>query len=74
MVTENELLDLCKYIVESGLDNGADAIEASAVDESNMDSEVEMGQIKSVNKTAGAQIAIRLYIGKKMGCAFTNIP
>jgi PmbA protein len=74
MVTENELLDLCKYIVESGLDIGADAIEASAVDESSMNSEVEMGQMKSMNKTTGAQIAIRLYIGKKMGCAFTNIP
>jgi PmbA protein len=74
MVSENELLDLCKHIVKIGKDKGADAIEASATDESNLESEVEMGQIKSMNQTAGAQIAIRLYIGKKMGCAFTNIP
>ena len=74
MSKEKELLELCKHIVKYGLDNGADAIEASAYDESNLDSEVEMGQVKSVNRTTGAQIAIRLYIGKKMGCAFTNIP
>ncbi|MHA1575872.1 MAG: TldD/PmbA family protein, partial [Candidatus Thorarchaeota archaeon] len=74
MTKEKELLELCKHIVKFGLENGADAIEASAYDESNLDSEVEMGQVKSVNRTTGAQIAIRLYIGKKMGSAFTNIP
>ena len=73
MVTESELLDLCKHIVDVGKSNGADAIEASATDSFNLDSEVEMGQIKSMNQTAGAEIAIRLYIGKKMGCAVTNI-
>ncbi|MHA1481497.1 MAG: metallopeptidase TldD-related protein, partial [Candidatus Thorarchaeota archaeon] len=74
MTKEKELLELCKHIVKFGLENGAEAIEASAQDISNLDSEVEMGQVKSMNRTTGSEIAIRLYIGKKMGCAFTNIP
>jgi len=73
MVSEKELLELCKYIVTIGKDGGATAIEALAQFENQIESDIELSQISSVNQRIGTGIAIRLYIGKKMGSAFTNI-
>jgi len=74
MVTETQLLELCQYIVTVGKDAGATAIEASAKYENQIDTDIELSQISSVNQRIGTGIAIRLYIDKKMGSAFTNIP
>ena len=73
MVSEKELLELCQYIVTIGKDAGATAVEALAKAETNLDTDIELSQISSVNQKIGTGIAIRLYIGKKMGSAFTNI-
>ncbi|TFG27294.1 TldD/PmbA family protein [Candidatus Thorarchaeota archaeon] len=73
MVSENELLELCKYIVATGKNAGATAIEALAQFENQIESDIELSQISSVNQRISTEIAIRLYIGKKMGSAFTNI-
>ena len=73
MVSENELLKLCQYIVSIGKKNGATAIEALAKYENQIDTDIELSQISSVNKRIGTGIAIRLYIDNKMGSAFTNI-
>ncbi len=73
MADEKQLLELCKYIVDSGQKKGADAIEAYSVYQSELEAEVRQGQINTVNKKIGDQIAIRLYIGKRMGSAFTNL-
>jgi PmbA protein len=73
MVSEKELLELCQYIVTIGKDAGATAVEALAKAETNLDTDIELSQISSVNQKIGTEIAIRLYIGKKMGSAFTNI-
>ncbi|MHA2002845.1 MAG: TldD/PmbA family protein [Candidatus Thorarchaeota archaeon] len=74
MIEEKVLLDLCKHIVESGKTKGADHIEVHATSEAEVESDVEMGQISQVSKKNLSEIAIRLYIGKRMGSAFTNIP
>jgi PmbA protein len=74
MIDEITLLDLCEYIVKTGKERGAEHIEVQATSESEVESDVEMGQISQVSKKSLSEIAIRLYIGKKMGCAFTNIP
>jgi len=74
MVNETELLELCQYIVETGKQAGATAVEALAQYENQFDTDIELSQISSVNQRIGTSIAIRLYIGKKMGSAFTNIP
>ncbi|MHA2193329.1 MAG: PmbA/TldA family metallopeptidase, partial [Candidatus Thorarchaeota archaeon] len=74
MIEEKVLLDLCKHIVESGKAKGADHIEVHATSEAEVESDVEMGQISQVSKKNLSEIAIRLYIGKQMGSAFTNIP
>ncbi len=73
MIDEKQLLDLCKYIVKSGQKKGADAIEVHGVFLSELEANVRQGQVNSVNKKLGTSIAIRLYIGKKMGSAFTNL-
>ncbi|MHA2140649.1 MAG: TldD/PmbA family protein [Candidatus Thorarchaeota archaeon] len=74
MIEEEVLLDLCEYIVKSGKEKGADHIEVLAGSESEVESDIEMGQISQVSKKNLSEIAIRLYIGKRMGSAFTNIP
>ena len=74
MVSETQLLELCQYIVKVGLDAGATAIEALAKYENQIDTDIELSQISSVNQRIGTEISIRLYIDKKMGSAFTNIP
>ncbi|TFG97496.1 TldD/PmbA family protein [Candidatus Thorarchaeota archaeon] len=74
MVSEKELLELCRYIVTIGKDAGATAIESLAKYENQIDTDIELSQISSVNQKIGTGIAIRLYIDKRMGSAFTNIP
>ena len=74
MVSETQLLDLCQYIVSVGKDAGATAIEALVKYENQIDTDIELSQISSVNQRLGTGIAIRLYIDKRMGSAFTNIP
>jgi PmbA protein len=74
MIEEKTLLDLCEYIVNAGKERGAEHIEVHATSESEVESGVEMGQISQVSKKNLSEIAIRLYIGKRMGSAFTNIP
>jgi len=74
MVRENQLLEICQYIVEIGIESGATAVEALAKNESQFETVIALSQISSVNQRIGTSIAIRLYIGKKMGSAFTNIP
>ncbi|MGY5878625.1 MAG: TldD/PmbA family protein [Candidatus Thorarchaeota archaeon] len=74
MVSETQLLELCKYIVTSGKEAGATSVEALAKYENQIDTDIELSQISSVNKRIATEISIRLYIGKRMGSAFTNIP
>jgi PmbA protein len=74
MVSESQLLELCQYVVSTGMDAGATAIEALAKYENQIDTDIELSQISSVNQRIGTEIAIRLFIGKRMGSAFTNIP
>ncbi len=72
-VDEKQLLDLCKHIISFGKNREADSIEVRAIYESELETVVRMGQVNSVNMTTGTQIAIRLYLGKRMGSAFTNL-
>jgi len=74
METERDLIDLCQYAVMMGQKMGANAIEVQSQANSALDADVELGQVSSVNKRVGTEFAIRLYYGKRMGCAFTNIP
>ena len=73
-MNENILLELCKHVVAYGEEKGIDAIEARAIFDAEIETEIQMAQISSVNKTTGSQIAIRVYLGKQMGSSFTNIP
>jgi PmbA protein len=73
MTTEKELLDLCKYAVDAAKAAGATDVEAHAQAESNLESEIELAEIAIVNQSVSTGIAIRVFMGKKMGCAFTNI-
>jgi PmbA protein len=72
-MNEGALLELCEYIVSKGLGRGASAVEVLARSASEMESTIEMGQISSVNRKMGDEISIRLYSGRRMGSAFTNI-
>ena len=74
METERDLIDLCQHAVTMGQKMGADAIEVQSQANSNLDADVELAQVSSVNKRVSTEFAIRLYYGKRMGCAFTNIP
>ncbi|MHA1960792.1 MAG: TldD/PmbA family protein [Candidatus Thorarchaeota archaeon] len=74
MPDEKELLELCKHIVSGGKGLGADHVEALAQSGVDLETEVELGQVSTVSNKMNEEIAIRLYIGKRMGCAFTNIP
>ncbi|UCH57638.1 MAG: hypothetical protein JSV18_01585, partial [Candidatus Bathyarchaeota archaeon] len=74
MVSENELLVLCEYLIATGQRKGASAVEVLARSVDEMEANIEMGEISSVNRKVGDEIAIRLYVGKRMGSAFTNIP
>jgi PmbA protein len=74
MTNEKELLELCNYIVSVGMKSGASAIETLAQSQNELETDIELSEIKSVNQKIGTEIAIRLFIGKRMGSAFTNIP
>lgn len=74
MTKEKELQELCNYIVSLGMKSGATAIEALAQAQNELETEIELSEINSVNQKIGTEIAIRLFIGKRMGSAFTNIP
>lgn len=73
MVEEKELLDLCRFIVEKAKSAGATDAEALARAESELESDIELAEISVVNQSISTSIAIRVFVGKKMGCAFTNI-
>ncbi|MFX1484558.1 MAG: TldD/PmbA family protein [Promethearchaeota archaeon] len=73
METEKELLELCQFVVTQAQELGAEAAEAHARSEIELESDVELAQISSVNQQTAVQIAIRVFIGKRMGSAFTNI-
>ncbi|MDF1540519.1 MAG: TldD/PmbA family protein [Candidatus Thorarchaeota archaeon] len=73
MLSEETLLDICKNIVEEGKKLGADQLEVQAQDSTDLEAVIEMAQVSTVNLTAGVEIAIRVFIGKKTGSAFTNI-
>ncbi|MCW3978540.1 MAG: TldD/PmbA family protein, partial [Candidatus Bathyarchaeota archaeon] len=53
---------------------GASAIEALASSGFEMGAEIENAEISSVNQRVADMFSIRVYLGKKMGAAFTNIP
>jgi PmbA protein len=74
MRKEKELLELCKYVVSFGMKSGATEIEALAQWHNDLEADIELSEINSVNQKIGTEIAIRLFIGKRMGSAFTNIP
>ena len=74
MIDEERLHELCAFGIKRGTDGGATQIEIQAQLVNELESTVELGQVSSVNRKDGAEIAIRLFIGKKMGSAFTNIP
>lgn len=73
MTTEKELLDLCKYAVDTAKAAGATDVEVLARAESELQSDIELSEIASVNQNVSTSIALRVFIGKKMGCAFTNM-
>ena len=71
---ENKLLELSGYIVSKGLQLGASDVEVLSRSSSEVDVVIESGEISGVENRLSDGIAIRLYIGKRMGSAFTNIP
>ncbi len=73
VIDEKELLALCDHAVAFGVANGADQIEVQAQFKSELETEVEQGQVSSVNRIMGSEIAVRVFLDKRMGSAFTNI-
>jgi len=71
---EKKLLELSEYIVSKGQQLGASDIEVQSRSSSEVDAVINNGEISGVERRLSDAIAIRLYIGKKMGSAFTNIP
>ncbi|MDP6049209.1 MAG: TldD/PmbA family protein [Candidatus Bathyarchaeota archaeon] len=71
---EKKLLELSGYIVSKGQRLGASDVEVLSRSTSEIDVIVKSGEISGVEKRLSDGIAIRLYIGKRMGSAFTNIP
>ncbi len=71
---ENKLLELSGYIVSKGQQMGASDVEVLSRSSSEVDVVIESGEISGVENRLSDGIAIRLYIGKRMGSAFTNIP
>lgn len=74
MTTEQEILKLCEYAVNLAKEQGATDAEARAQTQTELEAEIELAQISSVNQSIGTGIAIRVFVGKRMGAAFTNIP
>jgi PmbA protein len=71
---EKKLLELCGYIVSKGQTLGASDVEVLSQSSSEVDVVIESGEISGVENRLSDGIAIRLYIGKRMGSTFTNIP
>jgi PmbA protein len=71
---EKKLLELSEYIVSKGQHLGASDVEVLAQSSSEVDAVINNGEISGVERRIADAIAIRLYLGKKMGSAFTNIP
>jgi PmbA protein len=71
---EDKLLELSGYIVSKGQRLGASHVEVLSRSSSEVDVVIESGEISGVENRLSDGIAIRLYIGKRMGSAFTNIP
>jgi len=74
MIDERDLQKLCQYIVSAGKKQKVDAIEVLARSTSNLEADVEMGEVNQVSKVIDVEISLRLFMDKKMGCSFTNIP
>ena len=74
MTDESTLLELCRHVVASGERMGATAVEAQAASTSEVESNIELSQISGVNRKDLDGIAVRAFVGKRMGSAFTNIP
>jgi PmbA protein len=72
-MNENELLKLCKALVAEGMNMGADAIEVLANSSKEVVSSIQMAEVAQVRSIDAAEVAIRLFIAKRMGSAFTNI-
>ena len=70
---ENKLQELCEYIVSKGVKLGASDVEVLSRSSSEVDVVIESGEISGVENRISDAIAIRLYIRKRMGAAFTNI-
>jgi PmbA protein len=71
---QKTLLELGRYIVETGVKRGASAVEVLSQSVSDVDVNIESGEISGVERRISDEVAIRLYVGKRMGSAFTNIP
>jgi len=71
---EKMLLELSDYIVAEGERKGATAVEALVRSVNDVDVNIESGEISGVERRTSDQVSIRLYVGKRMGSAFTNIP
>jgi PmbA protein len=71
---EKKLQELSGYIVSKGQKLGASDIEVLSRSSSEVDVVIESGEISGVENRRSDGIAIRLYIGKRMGSAYTNIP
>lgn len=70
---EYGLLELCKHVVNVGEKLGATAVEALARSVDQISSDIEHGEISGVNRGVADEIAIRIFMGRKIGSAFTNI-
>ncbi len=72
-MNENELLEFCKNIVMEGIQRGANAIEVLANLGKEVVSSIQMAEVSQVRSVDSAEVAIRLFKGRRMGSAFTNI-
>ena len=72
-MNELQLLDLCNKIVSKAQGNGASASEVQVKSNRQVLADIELGQISSVSQGQSDQLAIRVFLEGRMGCAFTNI-
>ena len=72
-MNQDKLLELCRFTVSKAESMGIPAVEVQAKSTSQVQSDVELAQISSVSNLQSDQLAIRIYLDKRMGCSFTNI-
>jgi len=72
-MNQDKLLELCRYTVSKAESMGIPVVEAQAKSTSKVQSDIELAQISSVSNILSDQLAIRIYLDKRMGCSFTNI-